>query len=210
MIEFFFHLHTVCIGRLLASPLQPIGFNRMDHTDPDNRRSSYKSRIEPCKIVLDHSVFPIPWGLVSDTGRIISFCLSLHADPGQVMDPYRHSQGCLPVSCQFMSPEIKIPVCHTVKLTCHSFSAKLMHCALGLFRCCQLSPVTQHINSGNVKAPVRPHGFSQGGCLTLKSRFFHHVSGQRKVMCLAPGANLVCISTGEPLCDMVMILISCF
>ena len=119
-----------------------------------------------------------------------------------------YSQSCLPVPLKLMAPEIKIPVCNTIKLTCHSFSSKLVHRALRLFCGGKLSSVTEHVNSRNFKGTVGAHSFPKGRCLCFQSRLFHHMSGQGNAMFLTPGSHRIRKSICKTLCNVVMIFIT--
>ena len=122
--------------------------------------STAHNRRDPGKVILYHTVFLIPGRLIKNRSRIIPFSLSFHGSPGQMGRPQSNSKGGLPVSLKLMSPEIVIPVCDPIQLACHSFSVKLMNCALGLFCSGKLPTVTQNINPRNLESCIGKHGLS--------------------------------------------------
>ena len=120
----------------------------------------------------------------------------------------RYSKSCLPVPLKLMAPEIKIPVCNTIKFTCHSLSSKLVHSTFCLLCSRKFSSVTEHINSRDLKGTIGTHGFSQGRCLCFQSRLLHHMSGQGNAMFLTPASHSIRKSLCKTLRNVVMILIT--
>ena len=88
----------------------------------------------------------------------------------------RHAERRLPIALMLIGSEIAVPSRHSVKLGEHTLIAKLVNRRLCLLCRCELVPVAQHINAGDIKAPVGTHSLSECGALTAKRRFLHHMS----------------------------------
>jgi len=116
----------------------------------------------------------------------------------------RYTESRLPVPLQFVAPEVKIPVGHTVQLACYPFPTILMHRALRLFGCGILPLIAQHVDAWLLKAPIGPHCLAQGSRLGSQRSFRHHMPRKHNPMFFTPFTQRIRKSLREALRNVVM------
>ena len=82
-----------------------------------------------------------------------------------MVDADRDTEGSLPVTCQLMAAEIKIPVGNAVELAEHTLVAKLMDSAFSLLGSGQLSEIAEHIDARKIEGAVGTHSLAESGSL---------------------------------------------
>lgn len=180
----------------------------MNHADLHLGRTAGEGGIQAAEIVLDQVIFLVPGGLVADGSRVISFGFSCHGGPSQMVDADRDTEGSLPVTCQLMAAEIKIPVGNAVEFAEHTLVAKLMDSAFSLLGSGQLSEIAEHIDAGKIEGAVGTHSLAESGSLGSQGGLLHHMTGKGDSVLMAPAADVVGKGVGEALTDMVMIVIA--
>ena len=207
ILEPFLHLLPDRSGLGLRSPVKPVAFDWMDDADTHSCLPTCHGCVYSCKMIFNCFIFLTPRRLIIDARRIITLCLPLHRNPGQMRHTQCNAQRRLPVSLQLMASEIKAPARYTIKLAHYAFTPKLMRCRLCLLCRRVFMAVTQHVDAGQFKASVRTHRLAQCCSLTAQCGLFHHMSGQRDIVLFAPCSHIVCKRAGKTLRHMIMIMI---
>ena len=106
-------------------------------------------------------------------------------------NPEGDAQGCLPVSCQLVVPEVEAPAGYPVDLAHHAFTVLLPCHADRLFQGGILPPVAEHIHTRNAKLLHGTHTFPDRQGLGMQRPFVEHMPGQVDPMLFAPLADLI-------------------
>lgn len=196
------------LARLGFRPhMQPVALNRMDDADSYKGAAPCQGGIQPCEMILDIGIFPVPGRLIGNGGWIVPLGFAFHGDPGQMRHPYSDAKSGLPVALVLVAPEVEIPVGHAIKLTEVALTACLAGSGLGLLGGSVFPTVAEHVYAGQLEAPVGAHGFSQHVGLAAEGWFLHHMAGEHDIVGLAPCADLVCEGFCKPFGQMVVIVI---
>ena len=139
---------------VVGSPVEPEALYRVDNADLYNRHAAGHRRVDSREMILNAGIFFVPRGLIVYRGGIVSLRLACHGNPRQVRHAHRDAESRLPVAVEFVSSEVKIPVCNAVKLGEHTFIAELMRGGLSLLRSRVFLPRAEHINAGQPERAV--------------------------------------------------------
>lgn len=170
--------------------------------------AAYQRSIQSGKMVLHIFIFFVPGGLIADRRRIIAFGFSLHGKKGQMRYAYGYAKRGLPVSLEFMSPEVKIPIGNAVQLRKLRFAAVLVDGRLHLLERGKFQAVAQHIDARDSERTVRTHRISGRMRLCKQIVLLHDMSRKVNLILAAPRADIVGKRAGEPFRNMVVESIS--
>lgn len=104
----------------------------------------------------------------------------------------------LPVSLEFMSPEVKIPIGNAVQLRKLRFAAVLVDGRLHLLERGKFQAVAQHIDARDSERTVRTHRISGRMRLCKQIVLLHDMSRKVNLILAAPRADIVGKRAGEP------------
>ena len=181
----------------------------MYDTDAHHRYTAGHGGIDTCKMVLDVCILCKPRGVVMDRSGIVPFGLSLHGNPGKVRDTDRNTAGSLPVAMQLVSAEIKVPGGYAVQFAHHALTSVLPHNGLTLLCSGKLVPITEHINSRNLKSPIETHHLAAvHGGLVGQICLRHCMPGKSKPMPITPCTALIAVCRNKAFADMIVVMIT--
>ena len=146
--------------RLIAL-MQPHRFHRMQHCRGDAWLSPGQCSVQAGEIVLHRAEFLPPGRLIEDGTGPVPLGLSLHGHPRQVRHADGHAQRRLPVPLKLEGLEVAVPLGHAVQFADHALPTHLMGHTGGLLGGEELPLIAQHINAGQIHAPVASHAFPQ-------------------------------------------------